>query len=1180
MARIDKPDAGSVMTSADVRAHLIDTLRLDLIGPHADIPSHTACAHETLPTAPSKWYLSGFLVPFEASLEQRSDDTGDDELDQAGDRSPGDDERAPEQASARKALFPSSMGLSVLVPAGIETLTATVSWGDYRPLASDNDAGSTRANAAGSVWGSWRRSPRQEIVEVPLADDDADAPSSVPVPESDGLRLVVSARTIMVSDVSERALVPAGTRSVSVFLVNERAPAADNQRDAAYVFQVELSLECPTGFIARPDPRGHSAASRRDPDERVADVQYRNAFEYAVGHNVSAVAGNRPFDHDGGASEDSCTTVHTAWMPVAAVERVVHRELDEADLGMEALAGADSADAVRAMVTPMLARYDTWIDDQTERVAVDPLMAVEGRARVAARLLSNAKRANQRIRDGLAALDDPFVLQAFRIANRSVAAAFRRRKARELGERRARDAWTKVRPPAWRPFQLAFVMMNLSGLADAEHPDRELVDLLFFPTGGGKTEAYLGLAAFVMVLRRLRDPSVHSAGVSVLMRYTLRLLTLDQLERAAALVCALELERQADISALGPWPFEIGLWVGQTATPNRMGRKGDNNKYAARTRTLAFQKDPKRKPSPIPLETCPWCGARFKKGSFQLFPDPDEPRELRVMCVDRGCDFHSRAQPRGLPILAIDEPLYRRLPAFLIATVDKFANLPWVGETGALFGRVQRYDDDGFYGPCDRRVGRALERPLPPPDLVIQDELHLISGPLGTMVGLYETAIDALAARDSTRRRGRQVLPKVIASTATVRQASRQIRGLFARQDVDVFPPPGPDRRDSFFARTASVDEQNPRLYVGVAAQGRNLKVMLLRAYLTLLAAGQRAWKQAGGAKSGDNPADPYMTLLGYFNSLRELGGSRRIVEDEVQARLADYGAIRRRAEEKPGARFANRLQLKEPEELTSRVGTNQIADTKRRLALSFASKERVDVALATNMISVGLDITRLGLMVVLGQPKTAAEYIQATSRVGRDPERPGLVVTLLNVHRPRDRSHYERFSVWHGSFYRAVEATSVTPFSARAVDRGIAGVTVALARHKFSYMTPAAGATEISGHVRELEAVADIIARRAEGHDIQMDAHQSETLRRNVRQRVLDLLDSWERVASKAGELQYQREVSRLPPLLYDPLDRELDAKSQDARKFTAQRSLRDVEPSVALWIRSPDGRVVEDEL
>lgn len=644
--------------------------------------------------------------------------------------------------------------------------------------------------------------------------------------------------------------------------------------------------------------------------------------------------------------------------------------------------------------------------------------------------------------------------------------------------------------------------MNLAGIVDPEHADRKVVDLLFFPTGGGKTEAYLGLAAFTMALRRLRDPSIHSAGLSVIMRYTLRLLTLDQLGRAATLMCALELERQQDVEKLGLWPFEIGLWVGQKATPNRMGVKGKDNQYSARRRTIAFQNDDRRRPSPIPLENCPWCGTKYSRDSFQLLPTPDEPTDLRVFCTSRRCDFHPRRQRRGLPILAVDDPIYRRLPAFIIATVDKFANLPWVGETAGLFGRVSRYDGDGFYGASRKGVGRALERPLAPPDLIIQDELHLISGPLGTLVGLYETAIDALC---SSPVGGAGPRPKIVASTATVRRAEKQIRGLFGRAVVQIFPPPGPDRRNSFFAETAPPEVRDPRSYVGIAAQGRNLKVVLLRVYVALLAAGQKAWRDNGGPRNPENPADPYMTLVGYFNSLRELGGSRRIVEDEVRSRLVDYGFRRRRVGEARGL-FADRKKLHDPRELTSRVSTAEVADTKRRLDLTFHDdKERLDVALATNMISVGLDITRLGLMVVLGQPKTASEYIQATSRVGRDDSRPGLVIALLNVHRPRDRSHYERFTAWHESFYRAVEATSVTPFSPRAIDRGLAAVVVALARLGHEGMTAPLGAAAIRQLRSELDYVAEVIARRAEGHD---NHHREDrpavARRRGRRQRLL----------------------------------------------------------------------------
>jgi hypothetical protein len=451
---------------------------------------------------------------------------------------------------------------------------------------------------------------------------------------------------------------------------------------------------------------------------------------------------------------------------------------------------------------------------------------------------------------------------------------------------------------------------------------------------------------------------------------------------------------------------------------------------------------------------------------------------------------------------------------------------------------------------------------------------------MGTMVGLYEAALDALCAREAG---GKTVRPKVVASTATVRRAEKHIRALFNRRTVDVFPPPGPDRRDSFFAVTHPAEKGHPRLYLGVAAQGRSLKVVLLRVYLALLAAAQKCWLAAGGKKNRDNPADPYLTLLGYFNSLRELGGSRRIVEDEVNTRLAGYGG-RKREGEKEGP-FADRTIAYEVVELTSRVSTDQVALARRRLGTPFHGKEEdpVDVAIATNMISVGLDIPRLGLMVVLGQPKTSAEYIQATSRVGRDPQRPGLVVTLLNLHRPRDRSHYERFAAYHQTFYRSVEATSVTPFSPRALDRGLAGALVALARQRHAPMTPAKGAGAILQERARLEFVARLLARRAAEHAQQPCDADAEALAERVRLRAVELLDLWEKIArelhDKGGALQYQVEEGAAQRLLYEFLSPELKKLPQQHQKFRANRSMRDVEPGVSLWVRTLDNVAVEDE-
>jgi hypothetical protein len=1124
------------MTSFDVRKHLQNALRLDLIGPDNKLGS----PDEILFQAPSRWYLAGFLVPLDAEESQRAEETSTDELDEVRDAKGLDDATPPEAAAARVRYLPSSIGLSLLVSRTTKQLRATTRWGDYRL---------ERPQTGGPA--VWERTPREETVQLDIPTESKQCKES-DVPGSGGLRIAVSVRPVLTNN--EDGGIPAGTRSVSLFLVNRRTPVPDDIRDQAFAFQAQLEVASAEPFVPRPNLR---SLESDDWDERVADLQYRDAFEFAVGHNVSTEAA---IDENG-----QCHVARTCWIPHAEVERVAPAAISGVELSIEALASlADGADA-RAKLGNFVVEYRKWIDEQRSRMPESPAK----RRETAEELLKRATVAADRIERGIALLSNAQCLQAFRIANRAMATAQRRRR----GFTEKIDPG-QVETPKWRPFQLAFILMNLPGIADPTDHDREVVDLLFFPTGGGKTEAYLGLAAFTLVLRRLRNAGISSAGLTVLMRYTLRLLTLDQLGRAATLMCALELERQKDVDALGEWPFEIGLWVGQAATPNRMGAKGDNNRDSARAKTIAFRNDD-RKPSPIPLEDCPWCGEKFKATSFHLLPNQDFPTDLRILCVNRSCEF-SRGRP--LPILAVDEPIYWRLPCFMIATVDKFAAMPWTGEVGTFFGRVQRFDRNGFYGPCDPGRGSPLpcERLLPP-ELIIQDELHLISGPLGTMVGLYETALEYLCINEAS---GKLIRPKIVASTATVRRAETQIRALFNHRLVDIFPPPGPDRRNSFFAEVHSPQQSNARLYLGVAAQGRSPKVLMLRTYLVLLAAAQKAYMMHGKKFDPANPADSYMTLLGYFNSLRELGGARRLIEDEVSNSVMGY-AGRKRVGEADGM-FENRKIAYEVVELTSRVSTDKVSEAKRRLSLAFAEKQSVDVAIATNMISVGLDITRLGLMVVCGQPKTTAEYIQATSRVGRDHERPGLVITLFNIHKPRDRSHYERFAAYHESFYRSVEATSATPFSPRALDRGLAGTLVALARQGYAPMTPPRGANEILNERANLDFVVEALVARATSH-APMPAEEIDRLRQQVRDRSLDLLDEWSKIAMEqaavGGTLQYQTETGAARQLLYQFLDAELKTLHPRHKKFRANRSLRDVEPSVNLWLKTLDGIDVEEE-
>jgi len=1125
------------MTSVEVRRRLVDALQLDLVGPSADLGN----PKEILPQAPSRWYLTGFLVPIGAEKDQRVDEASTEDLDQPGEMGGGlDDNTPPERPAARQRYLPSSIGVSLLLPASARELRISVSWGDYHRRSESSE--------------EWERTPRSESLTVDLA---ALGPKSreKKVPNSNGLIVACLSRPVGV--LSAEAGVPADARTVSVFVVNRRGPAPDLRKDEAFAFQVQIEIAGDAEFLSRPDLRSMASDAW---DERVADLQYRDVGEYAVGHNVATDA----IVDD----ETDCRLVRTAWVPQAEVERVAPSSIPGVELSMDELAQLKDSNDVAAKLNGLVVEYKKWVEEQRKLIPGSP----GKRRETGEELLRRVGFAVNRIQAGIEVLSDPKCLESFRLANKCMAAAARRRLGVMQGKK------PEEIKPEWRPFQLAWILMNLRGIAEPTNDDRKIVDLLFFPTGGGKTEAYLGLAAFTLVLRRLRNPGITSAGLSVLMRYTLRLLTLDQLSRAATLICALELERQNDAEKLGTWPFEIGLWVGQAATPNRMGRTGDNDPESARLRTIRFLNDDRR-PSPIPLEECPWCGTKFTRNSFRLTPNADRPTDLLIKCVNRSCAF---AANKWLPIVAVDEPIYRRLPCFMIATVDKFAALPWTGQVGAFFGRVDRYDEkDGFYGPCDPGNGKKLPVPrLQPPDLVIQDELHLISGPLGTMVGLYETALDELCAINVD---GHEIRPKIVASTATVRRAETQIQALFNRPFVDIFPPPGPNLRDSFFAETLTPKQSNARLYVGIAAQGRSPKVIMLRVYLALLGAAQRCQNLLKGGPTPD-AADPYMTLVGYFNSLRELGGSRRIIEDEVRNRLAGYGS-RKRVGEDVGL-FDNRRIEYEPVELTSRVDTARVSEAKRRLALRFSDSSHVDVAIATNMISVGLDITRLGLMVVFGQPKTSAEYIQATSRVGRDQDRPGLVVSILNVHKPRDRSHYERFVAYHETFYRSVEATSVTPFSPRALDKGLAATLVGLTRQEHIPMNPPLGAMSVLSERGKLEFVVKALAERAYAHSKDLPIEELERLKLRVRDRANQLIDDWAKAAKEHQEVgaafQYNPgETGGAKPLLHDFLSPEVKnlPPTHWRMKFRANRSLRDVEQDVNISVRTLENMELEEE-
>jgi len=1085
-----------------VRSHLIDALEADLVGPFRKPPgAPISDAAEVLRIPPSRWYLTGFLVP----RDQGEIDEPDEEEDDVGAGNDEDDEESskPDPTVKKVRRLPASMGLSVFTSSEVKQLTAHVCWADYQRI----DAGERK---------HWSRVSSQRTIPVPV--DDAALRKGLDLPGSQGLRLEGRVEKT-----------PAGSLAIAVFLVNAREPVSTAlARDEAYAFQTHLALECTEGFLGRPD----SSDERSDDfDDRVNDLQFRHRREWAVGHGVSVrVEG----------AHLPVTRVETDWLPRVEVLPVEARKLPDAVVQMERLATLATPAEAQAALLPLVQAYRDWVKTQA---TADVGSARRQETRDG--LVHGAYRAAARIEEGIQLLaKEPLAFDAFRWMNSVMAQA----------ERKSRPD----NSPEWRLFQLAFILLNLPSMEDEAHLDRELVELIFFPTGGGKTQAYLGLIAFTLLLRRLRgqERTDKGLGVAVLLRYTLRLLTLDQLGRAATLLCALEVLRQKEPKRLGDVRFSIGLWVGRSATANTL-------EEVARQITEYKNDNSPRAQSPFPLATCPWCGTAFERECFILRPSKTDPEEVLVGCANIECAFNLGRNPEGLPVLFVDEQIYRELPCFLVATVDKFALLPWRGETGLLFGRALGRTGKRFVGPCDgatsvKKAEVKLPQGLPPPELIVQDELHLISGPLGSMVGLYEGAVLTLAPK-----------AKLVASTATVRRSQQQVRSLYGRL-VALFPPPGVDASETFFAK---VGTKGARQYLGVAAPGRPMKAILLRVYVSLLAAAARGAQLPGG------DADPYLTLVGYFNSLRELGGMRRLVEDEVR-RLAMDRDKRRPVDFDAQAEhpwYQSRTIRGEPIELTSREKTVDIKASKNRLELPHGQPQSVDVVLASNMISVGVDIDRLGLMVVAGQPKTTSEYIQASSRVGRNANKPGLVVTCLNTAKPRDRSHYERFGTYHESFYRFVEATSVTPFSAPALDRGLAGVVVALGRLLNTAMTAPLEVKSLDAHRKELEAKLELLSKRA-GPGLPKE--EQELASAIVLQRAKSLLDSWHTIIEQAKKDAAQRAYSPYDPegKGYKPLLRTVlepdENLTQDELKFEAPLSMRDVEASVHLWIqRKPLG-------
>lgn len=1083
---------------------------------------------------------------------------------------------------------PSSFGLSVISADGEASFKIRISYGRYirrkgRDIPekedlsehtfpkdkADNEGPDDAATGpdAGAAATQYRRIPEEQEYSLSFTAsgfelaDAAGQPVSSEDPEAGFSKAYPVDDHGLILRVTRRRTHSTGGTIFTVALVNASQPHAAGRAAEKlfvmdcrnYYFQPEIELVA-GDYLFSPGPEDSLPGTGDSAEDAGRKLLFRNYRSYGAGHGAAASWEKEDVDLELGRARRVKAVVIPQYdvLPVDFDLTTAHRDGDiilareqQQILQMKRLAGmtGESPASLEGQLRAFVARYADWIDQQRKRItALAPEFKTAATASMQKcdTLLLRMIKGIDLLFDRRKNPDGDILLQAFQDANRAM---FMQRVMKEFADKRvkadylpgphdeaipdfAKEDATKGR---WRPFQLAFLLSQVEGILDPGSEDRETVDLIWFSTGGGKTEAYLGLTAFSIFFRRLwaarkeGSPDL-GAGVSVLMRYTLRLLNIQQFNRASILICACELMRREQPQVYGTAEFSTGIWVGGALTPNRTGPpEKERTALGAIAQYNLWLDNGNNKPdlSP-PLSHCPCCGTRivpdrrngirvgewgyFQKHQPQFGPGQppggaavaiaDSP--VFLSCRNSLCayyiatkDYTNQAlvEARKLPVYYVDDVIYNRRPSLLFATVDKFAQLAWKAETGRLFN-LDRSED-----------GRTV-RAFTSPDLIIQDELHLISSALGTMYGVYEFAIDELCSWNGAPR------PKIVGASATVRNAESQCRQLYNRRHFAQFPPQGIDADDSFFSR---LNTRAPgRRYLGIMPAGRTATINII--YLT-----GRAMQLIPRLEYDNSTMDWYYTMLVYFNSIKELGKFRTLMTDDIAAHR--YGMNRtfrtlnatslfipfrdsRMAELSSAMtadqiyQYLNRLENSklppDPEttrttadqtsvELLATLGVRSAQDIRgnkrwrkvftdevlQALGINPAGQEHVPlfealhgkltqlfgnrleepihVAAATNMISVGVDIARLNVMQIAGQPKSTAEYIQASSRAGR--EQPGLVMTSYNNAKSRDRSHYESFTDYHQAFYKHVESNSVTPYSLPALEKALPSVLIALMR-------------------------------------------------------------------------------------------------------------------------------------
>jgi hypothetical protein len=765
--------------------------------------------------------------------------------------------------------------------------------------------------------------------------------------------------------------------------------------------------------------------------------------------------------------------------------------------------------------------------------------------------------------------------------------------------------FSKTESAGWRAFQLAFILLNLDGIFkpedDANWDKRNnWVDLVWFPTGGGKTEAYLGLIALTIINRR-KEFKEKGGGTAAIMRYTLRLLTMQQYQRATLVVMALELIRRWGSFELGNEPINIGLWVGKNSIPNS-------------NLDLIYEYEHKlnlKKENRIPFNNCPWCNSEIKgetKEDTEQSSSVYNQNKVHLKCTNQKCSFSfglgrisKKRQDQGpIPVCLSDETIYQHPPALLFGTVDKFAQLAHKVNSQ---NNGRNSDSRRIFGTGNWEAGKPQVGYLPP-DLIIQDELHLLLGPLGSAVALFEAAVDQLCTREDGTR------PKIISSTATTRNTQLQIAALFDRK-VNLFPKPGVECDDSFFAfykrRFKNIDDKTPeylskRKYIGVLPTGRTqiwmqmrlaAIIMTHRAIFELKELGENHPIDFDSYLEFEKTMDYYHTTISYFNSLKEVGKTQSQVQTYILKELRRVFSRVVRPQ-----KLLHSLYTYGPiqeSELTGRLSGEEVKNELKSVEAKWEAKKRFarsennelvrgkvppEFVVATNMISVGIDVSRFNTIIMNSMPRNTAEYIQASSRVARNDY--GLVLTVHHPFRARDISHYEKFIEFHEKMYSYVEPISITPFTQKAVERYMGLYLATMLRHRTRF-TERLSASDIST-ISEVE-LSDIISEltdyfeerkgRMNNYDRLISNLLKEENVEQIKRWIKEAFSEWQEESNKilADNKTFvfnNKSARSTPPQEQLYVDIEEYEGNIHSKKWQVPMSLRVIEPEAAIKINS----------